>query len=77
MKTADIERLYSGFKRRCVGTEYKLAVLPKRCHLSNKLIWFNFGYKQTAIWTGPGDDIFEHRWYNKDEFIIAKIKGIV
>ena len=77
MKTADIENLYGGFKRRCVGTEYKLAILPKRCYLSDKLIWFKFGYMQYAIWTGPGSDYYESRWYDKNEFLIAKLKGIV
>jgi hypothetical protein len=26
---------------------------------------------------GPGDVMFEDRWYKKNEFIIAKLKGIV
>lgn len=80
MKTADISRLYNfedSFKRRCIGTEYEISFLPRRCHLSSKLIWLKFGYKQIAIWTGPGEDLYECRWYNKDEFLIAKIKGIV
>jgi hypothetical protein len=38
---------------------------------------FEYAYVQTAMWTGPGDDLFEHRWYDKNEFLIARIKGDV
>lgn len=65
------------FKRRCIGTEYKFIWFPKTCQLSGKRIWLEKAYKQTAMWTGPGDAIFDYRWYNKDAFLIAKIKGIV
>jgi len=66
-----------GFKRRCIGTELKFVIRPRYCHLSNKFIWLEYAYRQTAMWTGPGDPLFEYRWYNKDEFLIARIKGIV
>lgn len=68
---------YDGFKDHCIGTQLKFAFTPKKCHISGKRIWFKKAYKQTAMWTGPGDPAFEHRWYNKDEFLIAKIKGTV
>jgi hypothetical protein len=34
-------------------------------------------YEQTAMWTGPGDPVFEYRYYDKNEFLIEKIKGNV
>lgn len=68
---------FDGFKHHCIGTQSKFALFPKKCYLSNKLIWFKLGYKQTAMWTGPGDPAFEYRWYDKDEFLIAKLKGEV
>ena len=67
----------NGFRRRCIGTELTFVVFPKKCFITGKLIWLQLAYKQTSLLTGPGDDIFEYRWYNKDEFVIARIKGIV
>jgi hypothetical protein len=65
------------FKRCCVGTELKYAIVPKKCHISGKTICMENAYKQTAMLLGPGDVMFEDRWYKKNEFIIAKLKGIV
>jgi len=65
------------FKSRCIGTELEFAFLPRKCRLTNKFIWLEYAYKQTAMWTGPEDHLFEYRWYNKDEFLIARLKGEV
>lgn len=67
----------SSFKRHCIGTEFKFAWFPKRCHISKKPIWLKFAYAQTARWYGPGDYIDEIRWYDKHEFLIAKLKGMI
>jgi len=53
----------------------KFAWFPQRCVLSNRLLWCRFAYKGTAMWTGPGDPIFEFRWADKDQYLMAKIKG--
>ena len=66
-----------GFKRRCIGTEFRFAWWPRRCHLSGKILWLTWVYCQTSMLTGPGDPIFDHRWYDSEEFLIAKIKGTV
>ena len=60
--------------RCCLGGELKFAVWPRRCDISNKLIWFQHGYRLTAVWTGPGDDAVETRWHNKDEHILWQLK---
>jgi hypothetical protein len=62
------------FERHCIGTQYRFAWLPKRCYLSNKIIWFTCGYKQTAMYTGPGDPVFECRWYDKMYFIVDRLR---
>lgn len=66
-----------GFKRKCIGSELEFVLLPKKCHLTGRILIFEYAYKQTALWTGPGDDIFEYRWYDKNEFLVARIKGEV
>jgi len=63
------------FKRRCIGWEMKFAVLPKKCHYSQKMIWLELAYRGTALWTGPGESLFEHRWISKNQYLIQKIKG--
>ena len=65
------------FKHRCRGTEFKFMWFPKRCYLTNKILWLEKAYKQTAMWTGPGDPVFENRYYDKNHFLLAKIKGEV
>lgn len=65
------------FKRRCVGTELKFTLWPRRCHFTGRTLWFENAYKQTSMLTGPGDPIFEYRWYDQREFLIERIKGTV
>lgn len=68
---------YSDFKRKCVGTELKFVLFPQKCCITGKTLWLKNAYRQTAMWTGPGTAMFEYRWYDKNEFLIAKLKGIV
>jgi hypothetical protein len=62
------------YRNKYLGAELKYAWLPKICNLSGKLIWLEKAYRLTAMWTGPGDDIFEHRWHNKNTHIIWMLK---
>lgn len=52
------------------------ALLPRKCYITGKLIWLTRAYRETYLWTGPGEHIVEHRWYNKHEFLIARLKNI-
>lgn len=63
------------FYRRCAGWKLKFALWPRRCDLTNNLIWLKHGYQGMAILTGPGEDIVEWRWHDKDEHLMWKIKG--
>ena len=65
------------FNRHCVGTELKFSFIPRQCYVSGKKLWLTWAYRRTAMWTGPGDPIFEHRWYDKTEFIIERLKNKV
>lgn len=68
---------YDGFKTHVIGTEYKFILFPKKCHFTNKWLWLQKVYKQTAMWTGPGDPVFEYRYYDRNEFLISRVKGEV
>jgi hypothetical protein len=56
--------------------EWKLtfALWPRRCKISNKRIWLKYGYEGTAMWTGPGDPVYETHWHDKIEHIIFQLK---
>jgi len=62
------------FYRWSLGAELKFAWLPQTCYISKKRIWLKYGYRMTRLITGPGDTIFEHRWHDKLEHIIWKLK---
>jgi hypothetical protein len=63
------------FYRKCLGWQLRFALWPQHCDLSGDIIWLEFGYRGTAVLTGPGEDLVEHRWHNRHEHIIWKIKG--
>lgn len=65
---------YDYFYDKLIGTQLKFAWLPKTCYISGKRIWLKRGYRMTRMITGPGDPIFEHRWHDKMEHIIWKLK---
>jgi hypothetical protein len=65
------------WKRKCIGWELKFSVVPRRCYFSNKLIWLRYGYRGAAMWTGPGEPVFDIRWVDRNEYLLAKIKGII
>ena len=65
---------YDSFYDKSLGAELKFAWLPQTCNITGKHIWLKFGYRLTAMWTGPGEPIFEHKWHDKLEHIIWKLK---
>lgn len=64
-----------GFKRRCISSEIKFSIIPRKCFYSNRSIWFRRAYIVTAMVTGPGEPVFEDRWVDSKEYIFLKIKG--
>jgi hypothetical protein len=56
--------------------EWKLTFLlwPRRCVLSNKLLWLKYAYEGTATWHGPGEPVHETLWHDKIEHIIFQLK---
>lgn len=64
----------SGFDTRA---KWKLAFVwwPSRCDITDKRLWLCMAYRGTAMWTGPGDPVYETRWHEKNEHLIWEIKG--
>ena len=65
---------YDYFYDKLIGTELKFAWLPQKCDISGKRIWLKYGYRVTAMWTGPGEPIFEHKWHDKNAHIMWLLK---
>jgi len=65
------------FNKFVIGTELKFVFLPKRCYITGKLLWLQYVYKQTAMYVGPDIPLFEYRYYDKNEFIIKRLKDLV
>ena len=70
-------KAFDPFKSRLLGTQLRFTWFPEKCEITGKRLWLTNAYRQTAMWTGPDEPVFEHRWYDKNEFLIAKIKGEV
>lgn len=63
------------FKRHRIESRYARPLLPKRCIITGRWLWLNKSYKETAMWTGPGDAVFETVWFDKNAYLIAKLAG--
>ena len=44
--------------------ETVFVILPKRCNLTGKRLWLQWAERGTAIWTGPGDPVVEHKYHH-------------
>lgn len=69
------DNLDDEFDSHCTDTKLKFVFLPKRCQVSGKHLWLEYAYRKTSTYTGPGDPVVEHRWYDKHEYVIEKLKG--
>lgn len=63
------------FKHRRIGKENKISLLPRRCFLSGKKIWFKKCVVITSMITGPGDTIFDEYWCDSKEFFLNEFRG--
>lgn len=66
------------FKQYIKGREFKFTLYPRRCYITKRIMWLEYAYCVTAMYRT--DDInfsYEHRWYNKDEYLIARLKDLI
>ena len=62
------------FNNRRIGHEQKLSLLPRRCYLSGKRIWFKRCEVITSMVTGPGEPLWETYWCDPKEFLLHELK---
>ena len=64
---------YWMFNNKRLVREKKLSLLPRRCFLSNRVIWFKKCEVVTCFVTGPGDTIYETYWCDPKEFLLYEL----
>lgn len=64
-----------GFDRHCVAQGTDFCFWPRRCYASSRWIFLRHAFRRTAVWYGPGDMIFEDRWYHPHEAAVMMLKG--
>jgi hypothetical protein len=48
---------------------------PQRCEISGRRLWpGSWGYRGRAMYTGPGEPVFETRWHDCAEHIVWQLK---
>ena len=53
----------------------KWSLWPRRCHVSNKSLWFTLAYQAIHVIHGPGEPAVWVRWYSNEEMLVLKLKG--
>jgi hypothetical protein len=47
---------------------------PRRCRITGKWVWLKKAICAVRMYIGPGDPVFEYRYYDEKEFIILRLK---
>jgi hypothetical protein len=66
------------FKRCIMGRKLKFTLIPRRCYVTKRILWLESAYRITAGYpVGFADWLFDHRWYDKDEYLIARLRDLI
>jgi len=66
------------FKRCVMGRKLKFTLLPRRCYITKRIMWLENAYCITAGYQqGNMNYLYEHRWYDKNEYIVARLKDLI
>jgi len=73
MPIPGMDQTYDPFYNRAVWA-LKFVWWPRRSDLTGQWIWLCWAYRGTAVWTGPGDPVIEHRYHETVEHLIWQLK---
>jgi len=48
----------------------RFAWWPQRCTRSGQRIWLKPAFQGTAVYTGPGEPVYEHHWHTNEEHLL-------
>ena len=57
--------------------KYQRSVWPRRCCISKQLLWGKTAVRARRLTYGLSGavEVIEDRWYDRDEFLLLKLKG--
>lgn len=55
----------------------KFFLFPRKCALTNKTIFLKKGMVGVRMICGPGEPVYLHRYLDKKQFLLEKIKGTI
>lgn len=55
--------------------ESRRSYLPRRCEITGRSLWLRRSVRATRTYTGPGEPISEHRWFEPNAVIFLFLKG--
>jgi hypothetical protein len=50
-------------------TVLKLCLLPRKCELSGRDLWFKKARVARRVYEGPGGTVVENKWYDETELV--------
>ena len=53
----------------------KFAWWPRRCNITGQRLWFKKVMMGVAMYTGPGDPVFEFKWHEYKEHTLWLLKN--
>jgi hypothetical protein len=62
------------FNNRRIGQTQKRSLLPRRCYLTDKRLWFKRCEVVTSMITGPGTPVYETYWCDYKAFLLYELK---
>jgi hypothetical protein len=68
-----MDEVYDIFNSRATW-QLKFVWWPQSCSLSAERLWLCWAYKGTAVYTGPGEPVFEYQYHSTTEHIIWQLK---
>jgi hypothetical protein len=70
----DRDQLEESFYRRAIWHE-SFVWWPRRCNITGRWLWLTTAVEGSAMWTGPGDPVFEFRWHDSKEHVLWLLKS--
>ena len=50
-------------------------IIPKKCFVTNELIWLENCYRGNVFITGPGEPVNEYIYLTKESFLVERLAG--
>lgn len=62
------------FDAQCTETKLQFLLLPRKCSITGNLLWLTLAYKRVALYIYHDGPFLVTRYYDKHQYLLAKIK---